>query len=177
MEGGGKASKALWHYRWNIESRAELRWKYRRKSSEEEEEGKSLEGLEGWWLGQGEGGYGRKSRPGWNGIWIIESSRSRGRTLNKITWGKRWNKVKGRGKKGEMGGPGEIQFSHCRCEPSFRIEEFLLNWYYVWIVFLFFNVCFVQIKLLIDFGLGRNLEMIFSTSCYLYELIFKFYDE
>lgn len=50
-EGGrrGGASKALWYYRWNIESRAELRWKYRRKSSEE---GKSLEGLEGWWFGE-----------------------------------------------------------------------------------------------------------------------------
>lgn len=55
------------------------------------------------WRDREEGCGGRKSRPGWDGIWIIESGRSRGRTLNKITWEKRWNKVREREK--EMGGP------------------------------------------------------------------------
>lgn len=56
-----------------------LRWKctrniVRRKISWETERSAARKGCE------------RKSRPGWDGIWIIESSRSWGRTLNKITW-------------------------------------------------------------------------------------------
>lgn len=102
-----------------LESRAELGWK-RYGGGNHRKRDRNL------WR-DGEEGCGRKSRPGWDGIWIIESGRSRGRTLNKITWEKRWNKVKeGVGGGGRRERRRWVALARSNCEPSFQIQQFLL---------------------------------------------------
>lgn len=103
-----------------LESRAELGWK-RYGGGNHRKRDRNL------WRDGEEGCGGRKSRPGWDGIWIIESGRSRGRTLNKITWEKRWNKVKeGRGGGGRRERKRWVALARSNCEPSFQIQQFLL---------------------------------------------------
>lgn len=127
-----------------LESRAELGWK-RYGGGNHRKRDRNL------WRDGEEGCGGRKSRPGWDGIWIIESGRSRGRTLNKITWEKRWNKVKEGGGRGEerekeMGGLSEIQLWAFVSNPAVSP----VKRYYVF----FFNSRNL-LKLIIDFDLDK----------------------